>query len=169
MKIVPKLDAGPVLIQSKLSINNETNYEELSEKMSALGSKLIIEAFELIKNNKANFIPQDENKVSYAKKIEKSESKINWNENAKDILAKIKAFYPYPGCWFKLNNSRIKVIKALEVEKTGNAGSILDEKMTIACKNNALQILELQKEGKKLMSASDYLKGNQIKIGQTLN
>ena len=170
MKIIPKLDAGPVLIQSKLLISNEINYEQMSKKMSDLGAKLIIDALELIKNNKANFTPQDESKVIYAKKIEKVESKINWNENAEEILAKIRAFYPSPGTWFELNGTRIKITKAIEVEKTDKAGTIIDtNKMIIACKKNAVQILELKKEGKKLMPVNEFLKGNKIKIGQNLS
>ena len=170
MKIVPKLDAGPILIQSKLSISNKINYEEMSEKMSDLGSKLIIDALELIKNNKANFTPQDESKVIYAKKIEKIESKINWSESAEEILAKIRAFYPNPGTWFELNGTRIKIIKAIEIKKKDKAGKIIDtNKMIIACKKNAVQILELKKEGKKLMQVKEFLKGNKINIGQILN
>ena len=170
MKIVPKLDAGPVLIQSKLLISKKINHEQISKKMSDLGAKLIIDALELIKNNKANFIPQDETKVIYAKKIKKIESKINWNESAKEILAKIRAFYPNPGTWFELNGTRIKITKAIEVEKTDKAGAIIDtNKMIIACKKNAVQILELKKEGKKLMPVNEFLKGNKIKIGQILS
>ena len=170
MKIVPKLDAGPILIQSKLSISKEINYEQLSEKMSDLGAKLIIDALELIKNNKANFTPQDESKVIYAKKIEKIESKIDWNESAEEILAKIRAFNPNPGTWFELNKARIKITKAIAVEKTGKVGAIIDtNKMIIACKKNAVQILELKKEGKKLMPVNEFLKGNKIKIGQILS
>ena len=170
MKIVPKLDAGPVLIQSKLLISKQINHEQMSEKMSDLGAKLIIDAIELIKNNKASFTPQDESKVIYAKKIKKIESKINWNESAKEILAKIRAFYPNPGTWFELNGTRIKITKAIEVEKTGRAGAIIDtNKMIIACKKNAVQILELKKEGKKLMPVNEFLKGNKIKIGQILS
>ena len=170
MKIVPKLDAGPVLIQSKLPINNEINYEQMSEKMSNLGAKLIIDAIELIENNKANFTPQDETKVIYAKKIEKIETKINWNESAEEILAKIRAFYPKPGTWFELNGARIKITKAIKVEKTNKAGVVIDtNKMIIACKKNAVQILELKKEGKKSMPVNEFLKGNKIKIGQRLS
>ena len=170
MKIVPKLDAGPVLIQSKFQISNKINYEEISEKMSDLGAKLIIDALELIKNNNANFTPQDETKVTYAQKIEKIESKINWNENAEKILAKIRAFYPIPGTWFVLNGKRIKITKAIVVEKSDKVGTIIDpKKMIIACKKNALQILELKKEGKKLMQVKEFLKGNKIKIGQILS
>ena len=125
MKIIPKLDAGPVLIQSKISINKEINYEEISEKMSNLGAKLIVDAIEMIKNNKAKFIPQDESKVIYAKKIEKIESRINWNESAEEILAKIRAFYPNPGTWFDLNDTRIKITKATIVKKQARLEQLL--------------------------------------------
>ncbi len=168
MKIEPKLDAGPVLIQSKLKISNEINYDEMSLKMSDLGAKLIIEALSLIKNNKANFKTQDETKVLYAKKIEKFESKINWNEDAEVIIAKIRAFSSNPGCWFELNGARIKIIKAIKKDITGKAGTIVDNKMTIACKKDAVRILELKKEGKKLMLTDEYLKGNSIKVGQII-
>ena len=169
MKIVSKLDAGPVLIQSKIQINKEINYEQLSDKMSNLGAKLIIEALELFKKKKANFIEQDASKATYANKIKKSEAKINWNEKADKVLAKINAFHPNPGSWFEFSGARIKIIRAKEVEKTGEVGTILDDKMTIACKKNAIQILELKKEGKKEMLAEEYLKGNEIKIGQKIN
>ncbi len=169
MKIIPKLDAGPVMLQEKIKISQEMSYEDLSNKMSKIGAKLILESIKLIENNKVNFIEQKESEASYAKKIRKKESRIDWNENAKKIIAKINAFHPNPGCWFKLFESRIKIIKAIEVEKTGEAGTILDDKMTIACAKNAVQILELKKEGKKQMLIDEYLKGNEIKIGQKIN
>ena len=169
MKIVPKLDAGPVLIQSKIAINKEINQEELSLKISTLGAKLIIDALELIKNNKANFKSQDETKASYANKIEKSESKISWNDDAKRIIAKINALNPKPGCWFDLSGLRIKILKAKEVEISGKPGEIIDQNLTIGCFKNAIQILELKKEGKKKMTTEEFLRGNKIKVGQSLN
>ena len=169
MKIIQKLDAGPVLLQERIKINQEMSYEELSKKMSEIGAKLILNSIKLIENKKANFIDQKESEATYAKKIQKKESKIDWNESAKKNIAKINALYPNPGCWFDLSNTRIKIIKAIEIEKTGEAGTILDNKMTIACSKNAIQILELKKEGKKQMLIDEYLKGNEIKIGQKLN
>ena len=169
MKIVPRLDAGPVMLQEKIKISKETSYEYLSKKMSRIGAKLILESIKLIENNKANFIEQKESEATYAKKIQKNESRINWTNSAKKIIAKINAFYPNPGCWFELSDVRIKIIKAIEIEKSGHTGTILDNKMTIACAKNAVRILELKKEGKKQMSIDEYLKGNQIKIGQKIN
>jgi methionyl-tRNA formyltransferase len=157
MKIIFKLDAGPVLIKKKIKINKDTNYYELSEKMSNLGAKLILDALQLIKNMQVKFIEQDETKATYAKKIQKFEAKINWNENANKIIAKINAFNPNPGCWFELNGARLKVLKAKEISISGKPGEIVKTNFTIACLNNAIQILELKKEGKKKMKAEDFL------------
>ena len=134
MKIVPKLDAGPVLAQSKIKIFKETTHEELSNKLSELGAKLILDGLKLIKNKKANFIEQANSEATYAKKIRKIEAKINWNEDANKIICQINAFSPFPGAWFYLDGSRIKINKAQEVKNNGNPGEILDDKFTIACK-----------------------------------
>ncbi len=169
MKITRRLDAGPVMLKEKIKISKEMTHHDLSKKMSEIGAKLILDSIKLIENNKANFIEQKELEATYAKKIQKKESKINWNESAKIIIAKINALYQNPGCWFELFDSRIKIIKAIEVKNSGEAGTILDDKMTIACEKNAIQILELQKEGKKPMLVNEYLKGNVIKVGQKIN
>ena len=169
MKIVPKLDAGPVLIQSKIKITKEINLKELSDKMSELGAKLILDTLKLVENKKVNFIEQNESEATYAKKIEKIETRINWKDDAGKILAKINAFCPNPGCWFELDGIRMKIIKAKEIIINGAPGTILDEKLTIACFRNAIQIIELQKEGKQKMTTNEFLRGNKIKIGQSLN
>ncbi len=169
MKIVTKLDAGPVLIQSKIKITKEINYIELSGQMSELGAKLILETLKLIENKKVNFIEQNDAEATYAKKIEKTETKINWKDDAEKIIAKINAFCPNPGCWFELNGIRIKIIKAKEIISKARPGEILDDKFTIACSKNAVQIIELQKEGKQKMTVDQFLRGNKIKIGQNLN
>ena len=165
MKIVPKLDTGPIMMKSKVIISKETNFEDLSKKLSNLGAKLILDSLNLIQNEKANFIDQDDKEASYAQKIEKKESKLVWTSPAKNIIAKINALYPNPGTWLDYNGSRIKVIKAVEVKTSGEPGEILDKNFTIACSENAIQILELQKEGKKRMKISEYLKGNDLVVG----
>ena len=165
MKIVSKLDAGPVMMKSKVDISKETNYIDLSKKLSKLGAKLILKSLNLIQNQKANFINQDEKEASYAKKIDKKESKLVWKTPAKNIVAKINALYPNPGTWLDYRGSRIKIIKAIEVKTNGEPGQILDKNFTIACSKNAVQILELQKEGKKKMKTSEYLKGHDLVVG----
>ena len=165
MKIIPRLDAGPVLVKSKIKILKDTNFENLSDELSKLGSKLILKSIDLIENKKDKYIDQDESQASYAKKVEKSEAKINWSQKAKFILAKINALNPNPGSWFEYKGSRLKIIKAIEVEQLGKPGQIMNDKFTIACSENAIQILEIKKEGKKGMPVSEYLKGNELIIG----
>ena len=168
MKIVAELDAGPVLLQSKIKITKEINYLELSRQMSELGAKLILDTLKLIENKRANFKEQNELEATYAKKIEKTETKINWNDEAEKIIAKINAFFPNPGCWFEFNGNRIKIIKAKKVMGKGIPGTVLDNNLTIACSKNAIRIAELKKEGKQKMTADEFLRGNKIKTGQSL-
>ena len=134
-----------------------------------MASSTIVESLEILKSDKQKFVPQDTSEATYAKKIEKSESKIIWNSNADQVVAKINALYPNPGSWFELNGSRIKVLKAKVVNKSGNPGEIIDESFTIACLKNSIQILELKKEGKRSMKASDFIKGNKLKVGNIIN
>ena len=169
MKIVSKLDAGPTLIKSEISITNETNLESLSEQMSKLGAIKILEAINLIENKKANFIDQDESEATYAKKIKKIEGKITWKENADKVIAKINALNPNPGSWFTLKGTRIKVLKAVEIRQQGRPGEILSGKFIIACKKNAIQILELTKEGKNKMKVHEYTNGNKLEVGTFIN
>ena len=169
MKIEPELDSGPVMLQSKIKIHPNFNCEEQSKEMSKIGAKLILDALELIEANKAKFQPQNESEITYAKKIAKTEAKINWREDAQNILAKINALNPNPGCWFELDGSRVKIIKAKKIICEGKPGMVLDEKFTIGCLKNAIQILEVKKEGKNKMIAKEFLKGNRIKVGQNLN
>jgi len=170
MKIISKLDSGPVLLQSKIKITQDTVYKELAEKMSKEGGKLILDALKLIEEEKAVFIEQNEAEATYAKKIEKSECKINWNKNAEEVIAKINALNSNLGSWFEINGNRVKIIEAKEIKnKKGKPGILLDENFTIACLTNAVQILKLKKEGKQQMSAEEFLRGNKIKIGHTFN
>ena len=168
MKIIRKLDSGPVLLQSKIKIGQDTTYEELSKKMSNLGSKLILDAVKLIEEKKAVFLEQNESEASYANKIEKSECKINWNKNANEVIAKINALNSNLGSWFEINGNRVKIIQAKEIKnKKGKPGTLLDENFTIACLNNAVQILKLKKEGKQETTAEEFMRGTKIKIGQS--
>ncbi len=169
MKIVPKLDSGPVMMSSKIKIQKDTNYEILSDQLSKMGSELIIKSLKLLENNEEKFIEQNEKESTYAKKISKEESQINWNETASQIIAKINALHQNPGCWFNLDGLRIKVTKAIEVSGNGTPGEIIDENLVIACGKKAIKILELTRQGKQNMSASNFLKGKNIPIGTNLD
>ena len=129
MKIIPKLDAGPVMMKSKIKITKNSNFLSLSKELSELGADMILKSLELIEKNSENFIDQVEREATYAKKISKEEARIDWNNTAKIILAKINGLNPNPGAWFKYKNDRYKVWKAKIVNISGNPGKIVDEKL----------------------------------------
>ncbi len=168
MKIIPKLDSGPFLLQEKIQIKKSDNYDSLSAKLANLGSRLIIKSLNLIETNNFKLIDQDETKATYARKIDKKESKIDWNIPAKKLIAKINGLSPFPGAWFEHKKKRIKILEALEVEQTGETGEILDDNLTIACKEKAIKVLSVQKEGKKILKTKEFLSGYLVRKGEKL-
>jgi len=168
MKIIPKLDSGPFLLQEKIQIKKSDNYDSLSAKLANLGSRLIIKSLNLIETNNFKLIDQDETKATYARKINKKESKIDWNTPAKKLIAKINGLSPFPGAWFEHKKKRIKILEALEVDQTGETGEILDDNLTIACKEKAIQVLSVQKEGKKILKTKEFLSGYLVRKGEKL-
>ena len=169
MKINKKLDSGPVCNQYKININQFDNNLTLSKKLSLLAAEKINQNINLIVSNKANFIDQNHDHATYASKINKNESKINWNNDAKNIDAKIKGLYPSPGAWFKHKNERYKILESEVLYESGIPGHVLDELLTIACKRNSIRIKTLQRQGKKPQATKDFLLGNRIRKGTILN
>ena len=169
MKIEEGLDEGPYLKQIKIKIDNQTTSKVLSEKLSKIGAENILECLSLIENGEAKFIKQNASKATYAKKINKKESKINWEDSAKNILSKINGLNPSPGAWFEYGGLRYKVWKAVISDQSGKAGEIIDEKLTIACKEKSLRIIEIQKEGKNKMLTKDFLLGIKISLGDKVS
>ena len=169
MKINEKLDSGPVCNQYKVSINDFDNNQTLSKKLSLLAAEKINENINLIISNKANFIDQNHGQATYAEKIRKNESKINWNKDAKIINAKIKGLCPSPGAWFEYKNERYKILESEILYDCGKPGCVLDDFLTIACNKNSIRIKTLQRQGKKPQATKDFLLGNRIKKGTILN
>ena len=169
MKIVEELDAGPIIRQDKIKINENVDTLSLSKLLSQLGAKSLIKAMNKIFNGDISFQEQNHKEATYAKKISKEEAKINWNNSAKTILAKINGLNPNPGAWFKYKNQRYKVWKANITNTSGSPGTIVDKMLTIACKEQSIKILEIQKEGKSRQQIDKFLLGNNIKIGESID
>ena len=169
MKNEEKLDAGPIIHQDKIKINENVDTLSLSKLLSQLGAKSLIKAMNNIFNGDISFQEQNHKEATYAKKISKEEAKINWNNSAKTILAKINGLNPNPGAWFKYKNQRYKVWKANITNTFGSPGTIVDKMLTIACKEQSIQILEIQKEGKSRQQIDQFLLGNNIKIGESID
>jgi len=169
MKIVEDLDAGPVMQQNKIKINENIDSLSLSKVLSKLGAKSIMDSIKKIEKGEAKFHEQNHNEATYAEKISKKEGEILWNDSAIKILAKINGLNPNPGAWFKYKSQRYKVWKAKIVNQNGNFGKTLDDKLTIACKDKAISILEIQKEGKDRQEIKKFLLGNKIKEGESIS
>ena len=168
MKIVEELDAGPVMHQDKIEINEKIDTLTLSKVLSKLGANSILNAINKIEKGEARFKEQNHSEATYAKKISKEEGKINWNQSAKKVLAKINGLNPNPGAWFQYKNERFKVWKAEIVNKNSDAGKIIDDQLTIACDEQSIKILEIQKEGKSRQLTDQFLLGNKIKHGESI-
>ena len=168
MKIVEELDAGPVMHQDKIEINEKIDTLTLSKVLSKLGANSILNAINKIEKGEARFKEQNHSEATYAKKISKEEGRINWNQSAKKVLAKINGLNPNPGAWFQYKNERFKVWKAEIVNKNSDAGKIIDDQLTIACDEQSIKILEIQKEGKSRQLTDQFLLGNKIKHGESI-
>ena len=169
MKIEEKLDSGPVLVSKELELNNYLTHGEVEKRLSIIGANLLIESLKNIEEENLKFIEQKHSEATYAKKIDKSETKIKWNLDANKVLAHIHGLSPSPGAWFEYENERFKVIRAKISTTSGKSNSVLDDNLTIACKSNSIQILELQRQGKNKQTSKEFLLGKKIISGSILN
>lgn len=159
MKVVEKLDAGDMLLKGSVPITAETTGETLHDAMAGLGAELIVKALNNWQNLHAE--PQDERLVTYAAKIDKAESRLDFSMPAEVLERKIRAFNPYPAVYFEFGGERYKILRAKVVDETGDAGAILDGagRLVIACGDKALEVTEIQRQGKKKMPTEELLRG----------
>ena len=168
MKIKEKLDSGPVLVSKELELDQNVTHGEMEKKLSLMGANLLIESLKTVEAGTSKFIDQKHSEATYAKKIDKAEAKINWNLEANKVLSHIHGLSPSPGAWFEFENERFKVLRAKISTLNGKSSSVLDENLTIACKSNSIQILELQRQGKNKQTTKEFLLGKKIGNGSIL-
>ena len=160
MKMNEGLDEGPIIASQEIAINSETNGQTLIDQISHDSCSLLYNNLEKYLKGLLSPVDQDHEKSTYASKINKDESRLNWNTDAKILEQKIRAFYPYPATWFSHKGKRYKVLKAKVSSLEGESGKILQSPLIIGCKQNSLEILEIQAEGKKPQSIDQFLLGN---------
>ena len=166
MKINEELDSGPISNIYKIKLDKTKNALEVSEKLSLLAAEKILDNIDDIMEDKSKFIDQIHEKATYAKKIQKNEGKINWNDEASSILGKVNGLFPTPGAFFNFNGERYKILKAEIGNGIGQAGEVISDNLEIACsKNRSIRILEIQRQGKKPQKISEFILGSQIKKG----
>ena len=160
IKMNEGLDEGPIIASQEIAINSETNGQTLIDQISHDSCSLVYNNLEKYLKGLLSPVDQDHEKSTYASKIDKDESRLNWNTDSKILEQKIRAFYPYPATWFSHKGKRYKVLKAKVSSIEGESGKILQSPLIVGCKQNSLEILEIQAEGKKPQSIDQFLLGN---------
>ena len=169
MKIEEKLDSGPVLASKEIELGQNATHGEIEKTLSVMGANLLVENLKRLERGNSKFIGQVHSEATYAKKIDKGETKINWSLDATKVLAHIHGLSPIPGAWFEYENERFKVLRAKISTVNGKPSYVLDDNLTVACKSNSIQILELQRQGKNKQTAKEFLLGKKINSGSILN
>ena len=169
MKISEKLDTGPICNSYTLQLLKNENTDSLSSRLSLLAAEKILNDIDDILDGKAIFKAQDNGKATYAKKILKSEGKIDWSNSAKNIMGKINGLYPNPGAWFLFKGERYKILKAEISHKKGLTGDVISEDLEIACGEESIKIIEIQREGRRPQKINEFRIGTKIKKGSSLN
>ena len=166
MKINSQLDEGPVCKSYEIDIDEKDSTDDLSEKLSDLAVEKILDDIDDILDDKAKFKDQDHSKATYAKKINKKESSIDWNTPAKSVIAKINGLN---GAHFIFQGARYKILKAELNNLSGKPGEIIGDSLEIACKEKSIKVMMIQREGKKPQKTAEFLLGSQIKKGLFLS
>ena len=168
MKIEEKLDSGPIVASKEIELNQNATHGEIEKKLSVIGANLLVENLKRLEGGDLKFTAQVHSEATYAKKIDKNETKIDWSLDATKVLARIHGLSPNPGAWFEHKSERFKVLRANKFSASGKPGTLLDENLTIACKSDSIQILEIQRQGKNKQATKDFLLGKKINKGTIL-
>jgi methionyl-tRNA formyltransferase len=167
MQMEQGLDTGPVLMGERVPIGRKT-YGELHDELARLGADLMARALVALERGSIAKQPQPEEGVTYAKKIQKSETRIWWDSPAQELDCLIRALSPKPGAWCEAKGERLKVLYAESVVGSGSPGEILDDQLTVACGDGALRLIRLQRAGRGVMDARELLSGFPLKRGAFL-
>ncbi len=173
IKMVKKMDAGPIIAQEAIDIDRDDTSIILEDKLSALGAKLLINSLKYIEDNNYKLKLQDENKVTFSPKLKKEDGLINWKDSAEDIYNLIRGCLSWPGAFTYYKGKLVKIYKAgisplADRQLNRPAGEIIDISKTgivVATGKDNLIIEELQLEGKRKMRVDEFIAGHKINIG----
>ncbi|PYG30391.1 methionyl-tRNA formyltransferase [Pelagimonas varians] len=166
MQMEAGLDTGPVLLTESLRIGDEETTGALHDRLSEMGARMICKALGQLGNLSPQVQPEDG--VTYAAKIDKSEAAVDWSKPAEVISRQIRGLSPFPGVWTLQDGQRIKLLGARLTTGQGNPGEALDDAMTIACGQGAVQITRAQRAGKGAQDTDVFLRGNPVAKGTVL-
>lgn len=165
------IDTGDILLKKTIKIDADETSGSLFDKLMALGAKTILETLDELEKGSLTPTKQGESPTAYAKMLTKAMGLIDFTRSAKELDCFVRGMDPWPSAYTLLAGKTLKLWKVRVVEGSGKAGSVIEigkESFTIACGEGAIEVLEVQLEGKKRMSAGDFLKGSSLNIGQEL-
>ncbi len=169
MRMEKGLDTGPVCLSEKIEIGPQMTAGELHDRLSQAGASAMADALALLDAGTLSATPQAETGVTYAAKIGKSETRVDFTKCAAEVVNHIRGLSPFPGAWFTVSGpnggERIKVLRAEFVAGAGAPGLVLDGDLTIACGVGAVRLKELQRAGKKAVPATEFLRGFKLETG----
>ncbi|MGE4327471.1 MAG: methionyl-tRNA formyltransferase [Pseudodonghicola sp.] len=166
MQMEAGLDTGPVLLREAAPIGAEETTEQLHDRLSAMGAALIVTALARLDDLKPE--PQPDEGVTYATKIDKAEAKIDWSLPAVEVDRKIRGLSPFPGAWCEVEGERLKLLASRLASGGGAPGAVLDDALTVACGEGAIQLTRLQRAGKGAQDTETFLRGRPVPKGTRL-
>jgi methionyl-tRNA formyltransferase len=170
MQMDEGLDTGPMLLQECVPIASDDDAGILHDKLASLGARLIVRTLDSLASGALTAQPQPSAGVTYAARLTRDDERLDWRRSAEDLVRRVRALSPRPGVWFAMAGERLKVLAADSIPETYEAepGTILDDRLTIACGREALRIVRIQRPGRAPMSAAEFLRGYRVPRGTVL-
>jgi methionyl-tRNA formyltransferase len=172
MRMEEGLDTGPVAMLERVPIAPDMTAGMLHDLLARLGADLMVRALAALERATLRFTPQPAEGVTYARKIEKSETRIDWARPWKDVHDHCRGLAPFPGAWFALPDGgdagRVKVLRSTRGEGLGTPGTVLDDRLTIACGDGAVRLVQVQRAGRSPMTAEEFIRGARLAPGALL-
>jgi methionyl-tRNA formyltransferase len=173
MKMAEGLDTGPVAMAERIAISPDMTAGDLHDRLARLGADLMLRALGALERGGLTLMPQSEQGVTYASKIDKGETRIGWGRSWQQVHDHIRGLSPFPGAWFEMiadgKPLRVKILRSTRGEGGGAPGTVLDDRLTVACGEGAIRIVELQRAGSKAMKANEFLRGTTLPRGTILS
>ncbi|MEW6629650.1 MAG: methionyl-tRNA formyltransferase [Pseudomonadota bacterium] len=172
MRMEEGLDTGPVALVEKVAIEPDMTAGELHDRLMAEGASLMVKALAELGINCLTFTQQAEAGVTYARKIDKSETRVDWTRPSGEVHNHIRGLSPFPGAWCEVEiggrMERLKLLRSTLSDGVGESGGILDDRLTVACGTGAVRLVEVQRAGGKPAAAQEFLRGAKIEKGMKL-
>ena len=172
MRMDEGLDTGPVCLEQRVPIAAEMTAGELHDQLAALGADVMVKALAELQAGTLHCRAQGAEGVTYANKINSDHTRIDWSRPASEIHNLIRGLSPHPGAWFEIEmngtSERVKILRSVRAEMSGTPGTLLDDRLTVACGDGAVRLVEVQRAGRKPMSADEFLRGAKLTSGSVL-